>query len=51
MKLQSENPALFDQYVPDSVRPTAEGCAKVITPVIFDAVGIVTKEPIPFATK
>ena len=38
--LQKTDPKLFDKYVPDSIHPTAEGCAQIVTPVILDALGI-----------
>ena len=42
--LQSENDKLFKQYVPDTIHPTAEGCSKVVTPAILDALGIEVAE-------
>lgn len=38
--LQDKNPDLFWKYVPDSIHPSAEGCAKVVTPVILEVLGI-----------
>lgn len=38
--LQSKDEKLFLEYVPDTIHPTADGCSKVVTPVIFDALGI-----------
>lgn len=38
--LQATEPKQFQDYVPDSIHPTAEGCAKVVTPVILAALGI-----------
>ena len=38
--LQRENKKLFLEYVPDSIHPTAKGCAEVVTPVIVDALGL-----------
>lgn len=38
--LQEKDNALFTQYVPDTIHPTAEGCAKVVTPVVLAALGI-----------
>lgn len=32
--------ALFSRYVPDGIHPNAEGCAKVITPAILEALGL-----------
>jgi len=39
-KLQKENEKLFLEYVPDTIHPTAKGCAEVVTPVILDALGL-----------
>lgn len=39
-KLQAEDKELFLKYVPDTIYPTATGCAKVVTPVILDALGV-----------
>lgn len=39
-KLQRMDENLFLEYVPDTIHPTAKGCAKVATPVILDALGI-----------
>ncbi len=38
--LQSNDPERFQEYAPDSIHPTAEGCSKVVTPVILAALGI-----------
>jgi len=38
--LQAKDRKLFDEYVPDSVHPTAAGCSNVVTPAILDALGI-----------
>ncbi len=38
--LQSKDRKLFDEYVPDTIHPTDEGCEKVVTPVVFAALGI-----------
>lgn len=37
--LQKENNKLFLEYVPDTIHPTAKGCAKVVTPVILHDLG------------
>ena len=37
--LQKDKP-LFDKYVPDGLHPGAEGCAKIITPAILQALGL-----------
>lgn len=42
--LQSSEPALFKQYVPDSIHPTATGCSKVVTPAILQALGLAAGE-------
>lgn len=39
-KLQDEDEALFLSYVPDTIHPTATGCAKVMTPVLLKAIGL-----------
>lgn len=38
--LQGKDGKLFLEYLPDTIHPTATGCAKVVTPVILDALGI-----------
>lgn len=38
--LQKNDPDSFEKYVPDSIHPTTEGCVKVVTPVILQALGI-----------
>lgn len=38
--LQKKDGKLFLEYVPDTIHPTAKGCAKVVTPVILDALGL-----------
>jgi lysophospholipase L1-like esterase len=38
--LESRDRALFKKYVPDTIHPTAEGCSKMVTPVILAALGI-----------
>ncbi len=38
--LQKKDEKLFLEYVPDTIHPTAKGCAEVVTPVILDALGI-----------
>lgn len=38
--LQSENRKRFLEYVPDTIHPTASGCAEVVTPVILEALGM-----------
>jgi len=45
--LQVKDKKLFQEYVPDSIHPTAEGCTKVVTPVILDALGIQRAGQIP----
>jgi acyl-CoA thioesterase I len=42
--LQKSDEKLFLEYVPDTIHPTATGCAKVVTPVILDALGITKTE-------
>lgn len=42
--LQLSDAALFKKYVPDQIHATAEGCEKIITPVVLDELGI-EKEP------
>lgn len=39
-KLQAEDKELFMKYVHDTIHPSSIGCAKVVTPVILDAIGI-----------
>jgi lysophospholipase L1-like esterase len=34
----------FQKYVPDTIHPKTEGCSKVVTPVILDALGIGVSE-------
>jgi lysophospholipase L1-like esterase len=36
-ELQKNDPALFLKYVPDTIHPTAVGCAEMVTPVIVNA--------------
>ncbi len=43
--LESRDRALFQKYVPDTIHPTAEGCSKVVTPVILAALGIRASTP------
>jgi lysophospholipase L1-like esterase len=43
IKLQETNPELFKKYVPDTIHPTAKGNLNVVTPVILDQLGVVTK--------
>jgi len=38
--LQSADKKLFQEYVPDTIHPTPEGCSKIVTPVMLDALGI-----------
>lgn len=38
--LESRDRALFQKYVPDTIHPTADGCSKIVTPVILAALGI-----------
>lgn len=40
--LQARDNAKFQQYVPDSIHSTAEGCAEIMMPTILDAIGIGT---------
>ncbi len=40
INLQKSDEKLFQEYVPDTIHPTASGCAKVVTPVILDALGL-----------
>lgn len=40
--LQSSDETLFKKYVPDTIHPTPQGCSKIITPVILNALGIET---------
>jgi lysophospholipase L1-like esterase len=44
-ELQKKDKELFQKYVPDTIHPTAEGCAKIVTPVIFSALGIDLSSP------
>lgn len=37
--LRQKDKALFAKYVPDTIHPTPDGCAKVVTPVILKALG------------
>lgn len=39
-KLQSRDPKLFQKYVPDTIHPTAAGCANVVTPRLLQALGL-----------
>ena len=48
--LQTKEPALFKQYVPDSIHATPEGCAKIITPTILRALGLAEGDPEPAKT-
>lgn len=49
--LQTQEPKRFEQYVPDSIHPTPEGCEKIITPTILSALGLTdaNSDPIPAA--
>ncbi|OYV05858.1 MAG: hypothetical protein CFE26_09395, partial [Verrucomicrobiales bacterium VVV1] len=47
--LQARDKELFQKYVRDSVHPTVEGCAKMMTPVILSALGIGSAGPIQVA--
>lgn len=38
--LQTKDRNLFATYVPDSIHPTADGDSNIVTPVLFDALGI-----------
>jgi len=38
--LETRDKELFLKYVPDTIHPTAEGCSKMVTPVILAALGI-----------
>jgi lysophospholipase L1-like esterase len=42
--LQQSDPALFKQYVPDTIHPKAEGNAAIVSPVILKALGIPAAE-------
>lgn len=44
-KLQDTHPDLFLELVPDTIHPTAAGCARVVTPVILDALGMAQADP------
>lgn len=44
--LESRDRALFQKFVPDTIHPTAEGCSKVVTPVILEALGIKASTPL-----
>lgn len=37
--LQLKDDRLFLKYVPDTIHPTATGCAEIVTPVILNALG------------
>jgi len=41
---------LFPEYVPDTIHPTPTGCAKVVTPVILDTLGLEKSSPGTFPT-
>lgn len=38
--LQTGDRKRFDEYVPDSIHPTAAGCAAIVTPAILEALGL-----------
>ena len=38
--LRKKDSTLFSKYVPDTIHPTAVGCAEIVTPVIVKALGI-----------
>lgn len=38
--LQKSDSKLFRKYVPDTIHPNATGCTQVVTPVIFEALGL-----------
>lgn len=40
IRLQAEDPERFRSYVPDSIHPTDEGCAEVVTPVVLKSLGV-----------
>ena len=40
LALQKSDRATFDRYIPDSVHPNAEGCAKIVTPAILKTLGV-----------
>jgi lysophospholipase L1-like esterase len=40
LALQASDKALFDNLVPDSIHPTAEGNAKIVTPQILKLLGL-----------
>jgi len=44
MALQASDKELFQKYVPDTIHPTAEGCARIVTPAILAALGIESAE-------
>lgn len=39
-KVLDEEPALFSKYVPDGLHPEADGCLKIVTPLIIKELGI-----------
>jgi len=43
--LQSDDPKRFQEYVPDTIHPTAKGCAEIVTPAILSAFGIEADQP------
>jgi hypothetical protein len=46
-ELQRKDKELFLEYVPDTIHPTSIGCAKIVTPVILDALGVSQAESDP----
>lgn len=46
--LQRKDEKQFLEYVPDTIHPTATGCAKVMTPVILNALGLQNSAPRTF---
>jgi len=38
--LQSKDEKLFLKFVPDTIHPTATGCSEIVSPVIFEALGV-----------
>ncbi len=38
--LQTSDKELYQKYIPDGIHPTALGCARVVTPLILNALGI-----------
>jgi lysophospholipase L1-like esterase len=43
-KILTENPELFNEYVPDGIHPGEAGCEAVITPEIIKSLGISATE-------